>query len=355
MSTIPSVQVSALSADIGFHASKYPRGRLSGSGHLLMQSIPSQAVRLTPSSRHDAAGPERVGCVVPVAGVDYYVGEDVCAVAKLPPVRPIGAAFTQEPAYLALHRGILYDQARFHSAAHHMVVSEYVIGLPISSFRTCYRAVEAQLQGVHEMRAADGGGILSVEIRHVTAIRQPQGALLSALAAGLVRPDVPGVVLDCGGGTLDCLPFTGQRVNWDHAQASPLATHSCIEAVAKELGVDSSSQRILALIDVALRNGSGYVEIAGERLPLERSWSAVDDLLASSMREVVRALGDLAAEIRCVLVTGGGHHFARRGLTKHLPKYEQYLTMDPEPIMGNVRGFQMLAERIARASGGRPQ
>lgn len=278
--------------------------------------------------------------VVEVNDRIYHVGPDAQALQQIAGGRELDPAYARGDRYTALMKAAL-------AYIDEPVLDVLVLGLPLSTFvRENERLVDVWTRRHEVPNAHHAGQRKVVDVRRVIIVPQPIGAYMRALEVARGRLDAGNtLVIDPGFYTVDWVVMTPKRAIL-HGRSGALqggvSALVRIAAAALERLVGRPIQNT-APIEAALRSGSSVFLYRREYqlAPcLPQIEAAVEDMVA----ELIARLGD-HSDIRQVVIAGGGAPHFERALKA---KLGDHVIVLEEPEFANLRGFQLIAESLAR-------
>lgn len=100
----------------------------------------------------------------------------------------------------------------------------------------------------------------------------------------------------------------------------------------------------LPLLDAALRYG--YLTLFGRRTPLQaRHLETARSVTEEAAHAIANSVG-AGRDIEAILLVGGGANLYREALAQRFPRHSVQIVR--EPLLANVRGFQLIGKEVAR-------
>lgn len=344
--------------DVGFFATKYTLGRVSTPGTLgstiAAGSFPSVAARA--SAMPQRAGTGKLDGVVVQAGQQhYFVGASAPnLIGSSGLLRSASDSYCTTDTYLSLFKGALWHIARHHRSSRSLQIGQLVVGLPLSTVTSFDKYVEGLCGGVHQLPSPyTSNETISVEVKKVLVVAQPQGAVINfqeTLGVGMIQPHHETMVLDLGGGTFDWYVCKGDyQPRFKLCGATNIGTLNCSTAVCRSIKASFASSPIaLARVDTALCTGAESFEIGGTQYQTCEHWPTVEAIVYEAVEQMQNQVGDLES-LDHVILTGGGAPLLKKTFDSKLPHLAARAKMDPDPVFGNVRGFHRISEFFAYA------
>lgn len=216
-----------------------------------------------------------------------------------------------------------------------------ITGLPLAYFADA-QALRDSLGQAHIVHRR-GRAAQTFTVIHCRVIPQPFGSLFSLAltqAGGVARPeyltDLVGVV-DVGGHTTNILTAIGGREQVRATTSVPSGAWDVVRAVREDLatlcaGLDLSGHQ---LSQAVTRKSVSYF---GQDVDLT---SLVEGASRSLSQRVIASASQLwgtGAELRYILVTGGGAHLVGPAIVDHFSKH-QSVTVLEDPVFANAVGY----------------
>lgn len=332
--------------DIGRGNTKFIAGVSAGDVRCAM--FPSQAHPCETVYEQEAWGTKRRTVCVPVDDLNYEVGPDAHLASDIFNANVLQHdSYSATPEYLALLLGAL----------HYMRLDRIdllVLGLPVATYKLKKQvaALERRVTGEHIL--AEGR---KITIARVKAIAQPSGALMyCGLTHGRLAQmrKERNLIIDPGRRTFDWLVTQGMQQIDKRSHSVPRGMfdvlHSIIEGISRATG---SHYREYDAIDLALRTGKKPV-IFQKEYDIAQHLPLAQKIPEQAVAEMLHYVGD-AADIKNIILVGGGAFFYRKALKTAFPHHELQELKDP--IFANVKGFQYAGTELAKqadASSTRP-
>lgn len=338
------IVVDHVGLDVGFGQTKCVFD--GGAGKTSTVIFPSVAGRPDKKALDHIQGHGPDGFSISLAGTEFFVGKDSSLFGAVRGSQGFREDYSETLEYKAFHLGALCYVAKAHGS-NRIRIQSLCIGLPLQTWSSHHTALRAMAQGEHTIEAS--GTAFQVNVKEVHVIAQPQGTLFAqSLHGQAILGNQTSLVVDMGGGTTDWFTASGYRPIPDRCGSHTVGTLECAEAIAEAVkrGYGKKKQ-VLARIDAALALGHRTALIDGvERpLPLQATTQRLNEVLS----EVQHGVRDLA-DIDRIVLTGGGAKLLEPVLRQRFP--HRRLTIDPDPVMANARGFHRVALLIPEARRG---
>jgi plasmid segregation protein ParM len=275
--------------------------------------------------------------IIEVDGTPYEVGPEAGLVLGRHHARVLHGEYVDTPQYLALMRGALS----------YMRVGEVdllVVGLPVSLMNSKAHVLAKRLQGQHLVNGRE------VTVQHVWTIAQPLGGFVDyAMGQGIYQrlADQINLVVDVGYYTVDWLTGLGLQCMPERTGSFPGGVHSILNAVARSVSEElGEAYTDCDAIDRSLKSGMGALSIGTHALDLTRHWRLAQVSVDEAVTAIANSVGNVQ-DVRNIILVGGGAKHYQAAIRKRFPR--PILTMAPNPIFSNVRGFQRLGEHYIGA------
>jgi len=284
----------------------------------------------------DGAIARRNTTIVRVDGQDFEVGPEAELARATHAARVLHSDFVGTIPYLALLKGALHYIGL-------ETIDLLVVGLPVSYVSTKSAALRTLVEGTHAL--ADQH---YVTVKKALVLAQPLGGLACHTMGSGVYGNVlkrRNLVIDPGFFTVDWLTTSGVQPLPKRCGSFSGGVAAVTRAVAESL---SSAHGIpldeLPPLEAALRDG--YYTLDGHRLPLlpkylESARAAMDD----AAHAIANSTGS-GRDLDAILMVGGGAAIYRDAITRRFSRHT--VNVVPEPVLANVRGFQLIGEEVAR-------
>lgn len=330
--------------DVGYGNTKFIALR-QGAGEVHCGLFPSICPQAAASS--DLAGDvfQRRNTVnVLVDKVRYEVGKDARLAQDVSYGRTLDPGFAETDAYLALVRGAIYYMGVDH-------IDVLVVGLPVNTYETRRAELEKRLVGDHPIPSPRSSGSTDdriVHVGHVRVLPQPIGAFFDYSLQGdrlqRMKKEM-NLVIDPGYFTLDWVVAQGVKVinarSGAHSGGMSAILTAVGEAVSRDIGTQLTDY---SSIDDALRFGT-KPRFFGKDFDL----TPYLPLAYEKARQFVSVLANKvgpAADIDNILLAGGGAEFFKDIVADKFKHHT--ISVTPDPVFANVRGFQFAGEQFAR-------
>lgn len=343
--------------DVGHFATKFTTGRSTGAASLgstiKTDAIPSIAVSTGPLQEL-ATSRKLDGVTLQIGRCLYFVGKS--APDQLGPgglFRSASEIYCTTDPYRALSAGAFWYIAAEHGVTRSLVIEHLVVGLPLNTINIYAATVRENCIGTHELPAPhDVKQKITVEVKEVVVVAQPQGAIVNYIESqpqGVVADDDSVLVVDMGGGTFDWFSASGDyQPRYKLCGATNMGTLNCSQTIAEGIKPSHvSNQSVLSRIDKALRTGAEHFRLGTITYSMADYWPSVAGLITASFNEMRTRVGDFAS-IDHLILTGGGAPLLQRTLAEIAPELSPMITMDPDSVYGNVKGFHQLSEELTR-------
>ena len=318
--------------DVGYGNTKYVMARAEREIRCAM--FPSLAPVAPQLELATGMGMTRDTVTVEVDGVRYEVGPGARLGLKAHHTRILHGDYVQTPEYLALLRGALA----------YMQVAQLdllVVGLPVGLMNSKAQALAQQLKGTHPV--GDGREVV---VRHVWTLAQPLGGFLDyAMGQGLYETlaDQVNLIIDPGYYTVDWLTGLGLKVMPERTGSFAGGTHAILQTIARSvseaLGVAYTD---IDAIDRAL--AQGRLRIGGREIDLAPHWRLAQARMHEAVNAIANSVGD-GLDVNNIILVGGGAKFYEAAIRRRFAAPR--LTVAPDPVFANVRGFQIAGEHHA--------
>jgi plasmid segregation protein ParM len=188
---------------------------------------------------------------------------------------------------------------------------------------------------------------MHVEVKQVRVFPQPLGALLEyAVPRGYftrVQNEV-NLVIDPGMGTFDWFVSTGTVPIESRCGSFRNSVGAIVQAVATSLDPSLSENiRILQRIDDALRSKHPTVKFDGKECDLRKHIQIAENMARETVSAMLSSIGN-TQDIDNIILAGGGATYFKEAAEQMLGRS---IITSANPVVSNVLGFQLAAERIA--------
>lgn len=344
------IQLPVAAIDIGFFSTKFTLGD-GQDNQILVDQFPSLTTVPTTVVKDLAGMPPMDGCSIPLDGTNFWVGKSINQLVNSSfGARSANKNFSTTQAYKALMLGALYYICRHHGSTDGMVINQLVLGLPLTTVFTHADGLTAMASGHHRVPVPGREGeFMTVTVKSVVVISQPQGALMSLhRKLGRKITDEEVLILDMGGGTFDWLLSEGMRPRIAKSDAAEQGALACAAAICDVIDPSfKSDPNIIKRVDTVMREGAEFLDLDGERHEMAKLWPAADSLIKGALDQMDMKLGSTAT-IQHVWLTGGGAHLLARCIASKFPKLKSRIHEDTDPVYSNVKGFHILGQRLQR-------
>ncbi len=316
--------------DVGYSWTKYT---VAGESldQIRCRAFPSLAPRASGRDLALDGRARRQTVQVPIEGLEFEVGPEAALVQEAFHTMPLDDTYTETPEYLALLRGAL-------RLMRVEAVDLLVVGLPVALFRQRRAALERRLTATHAV--GDGS---AVDVKSVSVLAQPVGALLSAAIENEALQHLKGtrnLIVDVGWRTFDWVVTSGPKILDKRSDSIAKSMFDIVDAIARVIGHDLGAQLgpfDYARIDEALRK-SGPARFFGRPLDL-KPYLGLGQRVADESVTAMRRLVQEGTDIDNIVLAGGGAFFFRDAIARAYPKH--LLTELPEAFFANCRGFHI--------------
>jgi plasmid segregation protein ParM len=329
------MEIIVRAVDVGSGNTKFVTG-ISGAD-IRCASFPSVAY---PSSADTSAMPaaeKRKTVCIPVGSLFYEVGPDIHLAADTFRAKQLHDEYTESPEYMALLRGALSMMKVPH-------IDLLVVGLPVALLALKKAALEKAMTGSHEIGAGR-----TITVRKALAVAQPQGALVHYAAEHEKMASIgteQSLVIDPGSRTFDWLVCRGMRLVQKQSHSINRGMSDVLRLMAAEISKDiGTPYRDYDAIDLALRTGKAPVIFQKpydmkRHLPIAES---VAQQAVSTMRQWI----ETPESLQNIILVGGGAFLFRKAVKAAFPRHRIHEVK--EPMLANVRGFQLAGQNYARS------
>lgn len=335
--------------DVGYGHVKFTDGRDAFSGDIRCESFPSQAPAALDYGLGATGGVvERPDTfVVSVNQRRYEVGRAVS-------FNMAGNAETEmlDPEF-ALSDGYL---ARLYGALSYMLpgltdarIDFLVLGLPLNTYSRYGQTLSHRCKGEHCV-----AGDAPISIGECFVYPQPLGSYAAYLSEQMSTGKLEGMptalVVDPGYNTIDWFVCRGMTPNQSACGAAMLGMSGVLKRVAHSV-IDATQSNapiasVVRSIDQAWIQDKPF-RMFGKPVDLAAHLAAGEPIIEDAAQAVKNAVG-VGNEIDVILLGGGGAHLYRDALQRRFPQHD--IVLLDQPAFGNVRGFQLLGERIASSA-----
>lgn len=332
-------------ADVGYGHIKFTEGR-NKQGEIVTNSMPSQSP-VAGALYADGAGAalvmnRRDTFRVPVDGSVYEVGREVrFALDPRHESEVLDTDFALSPSYAA----------RLLGAVNYMlpgipdhVIDLLVLGLPMNTYEKHQADLAQRFQGTHVINERG----TTVEVRNCHVFPQPLGSYAAFIAEQWEGTDTPtALTIDPGYNTVDWFVCRGMAAHSLRSKAIERGVNSVLRAVAtdviKKLKFDAAESEVVRAIDASLTNGVPF-KMYGQEFDLAEHMKAGDAVISEAAQAIKNSVG-AGSDIDVIVMSGGGAALYAAAVADKFPRLK-VVTLD-QPALANVRGFQILGERLA--------
>ncbi|MFA6309977.1 MAG: PRTRC system protein D [Sterolibacterium sp.] len=328
--------------DVGYGHVKYSLG-LGANGEVLCDRFPSLSPPYTSHMYINASFmQQRNTFVVGIEDRQYEVGKEV--MAAIDPNFE-GTVMDLNFAISDAYRARLYGALNYIAQdIPDNFIDILILGLPLNTFTKYKNTLADQFTGPHTINSSGK----KIEVRRCEIYPQPFGSYMKHISSAKAGTSYPvALVVDVGYNTFDWLVCHGKSTRQYGAAMRGMS--SVINAMAKEVikTIDSTATEssIMRRIDAALMTGSKFT-MYGKPVKLDAAQKMGESVIRDAADKLKSALQD-AADIDLIILTGGGAPFYRQAISQKFPNHNLILLDDS--AMGNVRGFHMVGESLARS------
>jgi plasmid segregation protein ParM len=319
--------------DVGYGDTKWVRR--SSAGRIECEVFLSLAFEAQGNKPVDSLGARRRTVIVTVGQHRYEVGPDVQYAADRFAARNFHDRYIETDEYAALTAGAVGLMRVPH-------VDVLALGLPVET----YLAKRGQLEKLMTRSFDIAGRKEPVEVRRVVVFAQPHGAMFSVAAASAMGKQVldsMSLVIDVGSRTFDYLAVQKMKVFDGMSGSVNRGVSDVVRAIAEEISRDLREPvRHLAMIEQALRTRSP-IEMLGRSYPIQQFQPIVDKVAKQAVQQMLGSFPGVEV-FRNVIVVGGGATLFRKAIDMYFPGHN--VMVPKEPVFANVRGFQLVAEKV---------
>ena len=332
--------------DVGYGHVKFTDGCDPHDKSIRTDSIPSQS----PVARTDTVdGPgvlaQRDTFLVPVGDRLFEVGRDIrLALHGTQITEDLSADFCLSDGYAArLFGAINYMQLPDN------VIDVLVLGLPITTYQKHHQDLAKRFVGPHRINSRG----TSVRIERCQVYPQPLGSYMTYLVSGAATSQAPhALVIDPGYNTFDWFVCHGMAANAANSGAVERGMGAVLRAIAEDIikkisGIDATPMDLVRAIDRSLTTGQP-LRLYGQEFDLAPHLAAGAPIFEEAARALKNAVRS-SAELDVIILTGGGATLYAETIRNHFPRHP-VVTLD-DPAMANVRGFQIIGDRLAKSLG----
>lgn len=332
--------------DVGYGHVKFTDGRDAEGSRILTDSIPSQS---PPAQRHgkkeSLAMGRRDTFIVPVGGRLFEVGRDVrLALHSNHESEVLDGDFPLSDPYAArLYGAVNYMLPSLPSRT----IDVLVLGLPLNTFPKHHEALAKKFVGPHVINERGD----TIDIKHCCVYPQPFGSYSSYIAETTKPLDRSpmALIVDPGYNTVDWFVCHGTVANEIRSDAVQRGMGAVLRAIADDIikknGYDAQPAEVVRLIDRALVSGRG-LEMYGTPLDLKDYMAAGNDVIEEAAQAVKNNVGS-GSDIDVILLSGGGASIYYQAIASKFPMHRVELLASP--ALANVRGFQLIGEKVGRS------
>ena len=271
----------------------------------------------------------------------YQVGPETPLLLTGQSGRHLDGDYSRSDQYVALMLGTLaYMGEQF--------IDVLILGLPISTYPKEKERLTNLFRGtVNVPMIGEADRTRRLEIRHVVVLPQPVGGYLDARASVAFADGGRGstLVIDPGFYTFDWVVMSENSTYIANRSGAIHGGMSAILRMVADKLEENLGKQIIDLfpIDAALKSGEPLV-LYGKPIHLDELRPNIEARCKTNVMEMIGRLGN-SADLRRVVLCGGGARLFRKGVTEALPTWDIHLSKDP--MFANVRGFQGFGEEYA--------
>lgn len=335
--------------DIGYFSTKIAS---KGKSDLNVLAFPSQCARVQGSQIISVGMTALAGVNVDVDGSSYFVGPDSSLQTKGRESRTISENFVETPEYMALYKGALHYVLRDFSSkvkgSNKVSIRRLVAGLPLNTFSEKKEKVRALLEGIHSIPSPEGGHV-EIEVKSVTVIPQPQGAMVNA-GASLPSNKMQDfysqnlLIVDLGGGTCDWLLSNERKIISSRSGAYQKGVLACVFAICEAINKSfATDPLVIQRIDDALRNGKKSFKLSGKEYQVEDYMGHAKHILNECLNQVFTSVGSLTS-VDQIIFTGGGGSLLHACALETWSEYKHVMVVDENPVYSIVTGMWHIGE-----------
>ncbi|WP_122974884.1 plasmid segregation protein ParM domain-containing protein [Comamonas thiooxydans] len=336
-------------ADIGYFSTKIAS---KANGKINTLAFPSQCARVVGDQIISVGMSSLSGVNVNVEGSSYFVGPDSALQTTGRESRTISENFVETPEYLALYKGALHYILRDYSSqivGHNKVtIKRLVAGLPLNTFSEKKDKVRSLLEGIHVVPSPSGDDI-EVNVRSVTVIPQPQGALINA-GAKLPKTEMGEfykqnlLVIDLGGGTCDWLLSNNRKFISARSGAYQKGVLACVYAICEPINKSfMNDPLVIKRIDDALCGDKKSFKLNGHEYLMADYKKYAKHILNECLNQVLTSVGSLTS-VDMIIFTGGGGKLLFECAKEAWEQHQQVMSADENPVFSIVTGMHQIGE-----------
>ena len=337
--------------DIGYFSTKIAS---KASNRVSTLAFPSQCARVMGDQIISVGMSSLAGVNVEVAGSSFFVGPDSAMQTKGRVSRTISENFVDTAEYMALYIGALHYILRDYSSQikglDKVTIKRLVAGLPLNTFTEKKEKLRSLLEGIHTVPSPEGKKI-QVEVRSVTVIPQPQGAMINS---GITLPQDEMMdyykqnllIIDLGGGTCDWLLSNDRKFISARSGAYQKGVLACVYAICEAINKNfSTDSLVIQRIDDALRTGKKSFKLTGTEYMVSDYMVHADHILNECLNQILTSVGSMTSVDKIIFTGGGGHMLYERA--QHVWRdYKQVMTIDANPVFSIVTGMFHIGELL---------
>jgi plasmid segregation protein ParM len=330
-----------LALDVGYSNLKLLAG---GQGEAPVETVlpagagPAAALPLRPGG----GSPGQDGLRVEIDGVAWVAGVEPSRLSTL--ARELHPDYPATAEYRALVHAALLAAGQDH-------IDLLVTGLPVDQWRDPARceALRERLTGTHQVTPARRVTVAAVEV-----MAQPTGAYLDLAAneatmlaeSRLLLAESRVLVVDSGFFSVDWALFDEGDLRVANSGTSKAAMSEVLAAAGDLIRRDHGSRIERDLLERAVRNGRDSVPLFGRPVKLAPYLDeAAKQTAPMALTAVRQSLREEQREVDLVLLAGGGATTYDEAARAAFPR--ALVAVPPEPVLANVRGFWLQANRAA--------
>lgn len=340
-------QLTVRAVDVGYGHIKFTDGRDPDSQAIRAHTIPSQSPLFAGQFLNPGASimTNRDTFVVPVGDRVFEVGRDIhLALSSNQVTEVMEEGFCLSDVYAArLFGAINY----MYPSLPGKTIDVLVLGLPLTTYNKYCEELEKRF--TNEFVINDKGA--KVAIRRCCVYPQPFGSYMSYLQSGDFKGTRKPMALaiDPGYNTVDWFVCQGMSPSRAYNDGIERGMGGVMRAIAEDMikkhGFDCSAPQIVRRIDTSLVTGEPFT-LYGRVFDLAPHWQAGNAIIEEAAHEVKNKVVS-GGDIDVIIMTGGGAKFYEQAIRDRFPQHK-VVTLS-NPALGNVRGFQMIGELMAKS------
>ena len=335
--------------DIGYFSTKIAS---KANDKLETMAFPSQCARVMGEQIISVGMTSLSGVNVEVEGTSYFVGPDSALQTKGRESRTISENFVETPEYMALYKGALHYILRNYASQikgmEKVAIKRLVAGLPMNTFTEKKEKLRKLMEGTHTIPTPEGKSN-NVEVRSVTIIPQPQGAMINS---GVKMPQAEMadyykqnlLIIDLGGGTCDWLLSNNRKFISERSSAYQKGVLACVYAICEAIKKDlKTDPLVVQRIDDALCLSKKSFKLSGREYMVADLMPHANHILNECLNQIITSVGSLNS-VDKIIFTGGGGRMLYEQAMDVWPEYRQVMTIDDNPVFSIVTGMYHIGE-----------